>query len=190
MIAGVHEKVNRCSSPVRAAVRKMVDKKWWEKNAAGSAGMGRVGRLRTRSRPAAELPLAEPFRTEYAGPHATGEHVLALWQFNPPEPEADASGNGHELTLRGAEFVEEGRFGGALRSYRGWPVEDQPHQARAKNSPNLTPAGAFTIELWIQPDDELREYPEAFWSIRSTSPMTTTNWCCCARQDPTRGNCA
>jgi hypothetical protein len=110
----------------------------------------------------AELPLAEPFRTEYGGLHATGKHVLALWQFDSPNPATDASGNGHELTLRGAEFVEQGRFGGALRSYRGWPVEDKPHQARAKNSPNLTPAGAFTIELWIQPDDQLREYPDAF----------------------------
>jgi hypothetical protein len=111
---------------------------------------------------AAELPLAEPFRTEYAGPDATGEHVLALWQFNSPEPAADVSGNGHELTLRGAGFVPQGRFGGGLRSYRGWPVEDQPHQARAKNNPDLTPAGAFTLELWIQPDDDLRGYPDAF----------------------------
>jgi len=25
-----------------------------------------------------ELPLAEPFRTEYSAAHATGEHVIAL----------------------------------------------------------------------------------------------------------------
>ncbi|MDZ7617247.1 MAG: LamG domain-containing protein, partial [Patescibacteria group bacterium] len=106
--------------------------------------------------------LAEPFRSEYAGEDATGEHVIALWQFNGPEPAADLSGNGHGLTLNGAEFVEGGRFGGALRSYRGWPAEDKPHQARAKNHPNLTPAGAFTIEMWIQPADALRGYPEAF----------------------------
>ncbi len=111
----------------------------------------------------AELQLAEPFRTQYSGPHATGEHVIALWQFNQPDPAADVSGNGHELTLRGAEFVDGGRFGGgALRSYRGWPVEDKPHQARAKNNPSLTPAGAFTIEMWIQPAEELRDYPDAF----------------------------
>ncbi|MDY0169598.1 MAG: LamG domain-containing protein, partial [Thermoguttaceae bacterium] len=109
-----------------------------------------------------DLQLAEPFRSEYSGEDATGEHVIALWQFNQPDPAADLSGNGHELTLRGAEFVDGGRFGGALRSYRGWPVEDTAHQARAKNSPSLTPAGAFTIEMWIQPADELREYPDAF----------------------------
>ncbi len=106
--------------------------------------------------------LAEPFRSEYAGEDATGEHVIALWQFNGPESAADLSGNGHELTLSGAEFVEGGRFGGALRSDRGWPVEDKPHQARTKNNPNLTPTGAFTIEMWLQPADTLREYPEAF----------------------------
>ncbi len=109
-----------------------------------------------------DSPLAEPFRTEYTGSDATGEHVLALWQFNQPDPAADASGNGHDLTLRGARLVDRGRFGGALRSYRGWPVEDTPHQARAPNHPDLTPPGAFTIELWIQPDEELRDYQDAF----------------------------
>ena len=108
------------------------------------------------------LQLAEPFRTEYSGPQATGEHVIALWQFNQPEPAADSSGNEHELSVRGAEFVEGGRFGGALRSYRGWPVEDKPHQARAKRHPSLSPSGPFTIEMWIQPAEELRGYPDAF----------------------------
>lgn len=108
------------------------------------------------------FPLAEPFRSEYAGPDAAGDHVLALWQFSQPDPAADLSGNGHALTLRGAQFVDQGRFGGALQSYRGWPVEDEPHQARARNHPDLTPRGAFTIELWIQPDEELREYQDAF----------------------------
>ncbi len=110
----------------------------------------------------AKWQLAEPFRSEYSGENATGEHVIALWQFNQPKATADSSGNGHELTLNGATFEEAGRFGGALRSYRGWPAEDKPHQARAKNDPRLTPAGAFTIEMWLNPADELREYPEAF----------------------------
>jgi hypothetical protein len=107
-------------------------------------------------------PLAEPFRSEYTGDRATGKHVVALWQFDEPEPAADRSGNAHTLTLRGAEFVEDGRFGGALRSYRGWPDEDKPHQARAKNHPELTPTGAFTVEMWLRPADELRGYLDAF----------------------------
>lgn len=108
------------------------------------------------------VQLAEPFMTEYAGDDATGEHVVALWQFNQPDPAADLSGNGHDLTLRGAEFVDGGRFGGALRSYRGWPKVDDPHQARAQPSPDLTPTGAFTVEMWLQPADDLAEYPDAF----------------------------
>ncbi|NLO05821.1 MAG: LamG domain-containing protein [candidate division WS1 bacterium] len=109
------------------------------------------------------VQLAEPFMTEYSGEDATGEHVIALWAFNQPDPAADLSGNGHDLTLNGAEFVEGGRFGGgALRSYRGWPDVDDPHQARTAASPALTPAGAFTVEMWIQAADDLTEYPEAF----------------------------
>ncbi len=110
-----------------------------------------------------DVKLAEPFRTEYSGDDATGEHVIALWQFNQPNPAQDLSGNGHDLTLQGAEFVDGGRFGGgALRSFRGWPDTDEPHQARAQNSPDLTPGGAFTIEMWINPAEELRGYAEAF----------------------------
>jgi len=109
------------------------------------------------------VQLAEPFRTEYAGDDATGDHVIALWQFNQPDPAADASGNGHDLELRGGEFVDGGRFGGgALKSGRGWPDQDEPHQARAANSPDLTPKGAFTIEMWLLPAEDLPEYPDAF----------------------------
>ncbi|MEA3403126.1 MAG: LamG domain-containing protein, partial [Armatimonadota bacterium] len=111
---------------------------------------------------APHVQLAEPFRSEYSGEDATGEHVIGLWQFNQPEPAADASGNGHELELRGGEFVDGGRFGRALRSQRGWPEVDEPHKAIAQNSPDLSPDGAFTVEMWIQPAEELREYPDAF----------------------------
>ena len=85
----------------------------------------------------ADTTLAEPFRSPYAGDDAGGKHVIALWQFDADAPLADASGKGHDLTLRGAEPVPEGRFGGALRSGRGWPVEDKPHQAVAKNAPEV-----------------------------------------------------
>lgn len=105
---------------------------------------------------------AEPFRSRYDGEHARGDHVLALWQFDPHSPEADRSGNGHTLTLNGAEFVSDGRFGGALKAQRGWPDVDQPHQGRVANSPDLTPSGAFTIELWIQPSEQLRDYGQAY----------------------------
>lgn len=111
---------------------------------------------------AREVQLAEPFDAQYAGEDATGERVIALWQFDGDDPHLDVSGNGHDLQLRGAQFVPDGKFGGALESFRGWPEEDVPHQAIAANTPRLTPKGAFTIEMWICPRPELDDYGQAF----------------------------
>ena len=108
------------------------------------------------------VQLAEPFRSVYAGDDATGDHVIALWQFDGDAPEKDVSGHGHDLTLQGGEFVPEGRFDGALECFCGWPVEDKPHRAFAKSSPDLTPSGAFTVEMWIKPKPELEGYPDSF----------------------------
>ncbi|HDP34843.1 MAG TPA: LamG domain-containing protein, partial [Candidatus Hydrogenedentes bacterium] len=106
----------------------------------------------------ADVTLAADYESLYTGDEATGDHVIALWQFNGDAPGADVSGNGHDATLKGAAYVAEGRFGGALRSQRGWPDIDEPHQAIVKNDPRLTPSGAFTIEMWIQPAPEMTGY--------------------------------
>lgn len=106
--------------------------------------------------------LAEPYTAPYAGDDATGPRVLGYWTFDGDQPLADASGKGHDLTLNGAVLSPEGKFGGSLVSGRGWPDADVAHQAKAKNSPSLTPAGAFTIELWLAADAALEGYPEAF----------------------------
>ncbi len=108
------------------------------------------------------VQLAEPYRAVYAGDDATGDHVLALWQFDGDEPGKDLSGNGHDAQLMGASIAEAGMFGGALECFPGWPVEDKPHRAIAKRSPALTPAGAFTVEMWINPNPEIEGYPESF----------------------------
>jgi len=108
------------------------------------------------------VQLAEPFRDAYAGEDATGDHVIALWQFDAGAETQDASGNGHDIELKGAELVVEGKFGGALESWRGWPEEDAPHQAVIKNDPSLSPTGPFTIEMWLAAKPELEGYPEAF----------------------------
>ena len=110
----------------------------------------------------ATVRMAEPFRTMYTGDDATGEHVIALWQFDAGAETTDASGNGHDLTLRGATISDRGRFGGALESYRGWPDIDEIHGAEAANNPALTPAGAFSIEMWISPKEDIEGYPESF----------------------------
>jgi len=106
--------------------------------------------------------LAEPVGQPYTGDDATGPHVLGYWPFDGDQPLVDASGKGHDIVLQGAVVAPDGRFGGALVSGRGWPDADVPHQARIKNAPALTPAGAFTIELWIAADAALEGYPEAF----------------------------
>lgn len=111
----------------------------------------------------ATVQLAEPFMSEYSGEDATGEHVVGLWQFNQPDPTADSSANGHTLTLQGGEFVDEGRFGGgALRTFPGHPIVDDPHRVMTPNAPDLSPKGAFTMEMWLNPDEGLNaEYPQS-----------------------------
>lgn len=114
---------------------------------------------------AADSPvqLRESWSRPYSGKDVSGEHVIGLWKFDGKEPLLDASGGNHDLTLQGAELHEQGKFGGALLSKPGWPVTDTAHSARAADAPGLSPPGAFTIEMWICPSEELKsEYPEAF----------------------------
>ena len=60
------------------------------------------------------------------------------------------------------QFSPDGKFGGALETFPGWPVEDAPHRASAKAHPDLTPRGAFTVEMWIRPKPDMKGYPESF----------------------------
>ncbi len=108
------------------------------------------------------IQLAETWGAPYTGEDATGDHVVGLWTFDAGADLLDASGNGHDLTLNGAEVVAEGRFGGALESWRGYPDEDTAHQARVQPAPELTPKGPFTVEMWIKPKADLDGYPESF----------------------------
>lgn len=108
------------------------------------------------------VKLAEKWDSTYSGADASGAHVIALWQFDAGAENKDSSGHGHDLTLRGAKFSPDGRFGGALESFRGYPDKDEPHQAVVKNHPALSPHGAFTVEMWMKPKPELEGYPEAF----------------------------
>lgn len=99
--------------------------------------------------------LADLWQREYSAEAATAAHVVGLWQFNSGAELVDTSGHGHTLTLEGAENVADGKFGGGLRSFPGWPVEDKRHAAVAKHHPSLSPSGAFSIDLWIKPADNL-----------------------------------
>ncbi len=111
----------------------------------------------------AAMPLCEPWSAEYAGDDATGDHVIGLWQFNASAETADASKHGHAATLQDAKIHAEGRFGSCLECFPGWPVEDKGHRAQVPNAPALSPNGAFTLEMWIKPKEQLNDtYPESF----------------------------
>jgi hypothetical protein len=99
--------------------------------------------------------LADRWQQEYSNEAATAEHVVGLWQFNSGAELEDSSGHGHTLRLEGAETVSDGRFGGGLRSFPGWPVEDKRHAAVATHHPSLSPGGALTIDMWIKPAADL-----------------------------------
>jgi hypothetical protein len=114
---------------------------------------------------AADPPVqfTEPWQSAYAGEDATGKHVMGFWRFEPGQETADASGRGHTCKVAGATFDSAGRFGGALHSARGWPVQDKAHQVVVKHHADLSPTGPFTLELWIKPDRDLdSEYPDCF----------------------------
>ncbi len=110
------------------------------------------------------VKLREAWETPYVADDAKGKHVIALWQFNAGDSAGkDASGNGHDLSFAGAKTVAGGRFGGCLETASGYPVEDKPHQARAKDHDALSPKGAFSVEMWIMPKKELdKDYPDSF----------------------------
>ncbi len=90
--------------------------------------------------------------------------VVAFWRFDSDAPGKDSSGNGHDLRLQatGSEFVKDGHTGGALRVRAGEEVVDKPHGALAADHDALSPRGAFTIEMWIRPDERLAMLKTAF----------------------------
>ena len=99
----------------------------------------------------------KPWEQPYQGEEATGEQVLALWQFDAGAELKDASGKGHALKLRGqSRVVKDGRFGGALECFAA--PEDKPEGAQAaRPDAALSPKGAFTVELWLKPKPAMAE---------------------------------
>lgn len=130
--------------------------------------------------------LAQPFETAYTGDDATGAHVIGLWSFDAGQELTDLSGHGHDLTLNGGEIVEQGKFGGALQSGPGWPVNDQPHQASCPNAPDLSPKGAFTWELWLCPTKEFEGYGEAIIVDKKYVDQAGYQWALSAAGGKTR----
>lgn len=95
--------------------------------------------------------LQETWETGYTKTDASGPQVLGYWKFDAEAALKDGSGNSHDLTLQGAKTTDAGKFGGALESFPGFPMEDKKHAALTANKPALSPKGAFTLEMWIKP---------------------------------------
>ncbi len=111
----------------------------------------------------AEEDSVEPWRQLYAGAEATGDDVIALWQFLPGEEGKDNSGHGHDLKLRGEGcFAEEGMFGSCLESFPAGADNDTAQGAQAQHHDALNPSGAFTLEAWFKPKPEMDEHDTAF----------------------------
>lgn len=110
------------------------------------------------------LHAAEPWESPYEGEEATGPDVIGLWQFAPDAEAADSSGKGHNLTLRGdARVVAEGRFDGALEATGGpGGPNETACGALAADTDALTPAGAFSLEAWINPRVDLGQVERCF----------------------------
>ncbi|MBT4818175.1 MAG: LamG domain-containing protein, partial [Lentisphaerae bacterium] len=107
--------------------------------------------------------LAESWQSgAYTGSDATGKHVIALWTFDAGSELKAEGDRSFDITLMGAKLNATGRFGGCLESFRGHPVEDVNHGAKIANHRELSPKGAFTIEMWIKPKSELKDYPSCF----------------------------
>lgn len=113
---------------------------------------------------AESVRMQETWETGYTREDATGAHLLGYWKFDGEGDAAlkDASGKGNDLAVQGAVLSPKGKFGGALESFPGFPVEDKRHAMLAARGTALNPAGAFTMEMWVaaKPEftDKLRCY--------------------------------
>ncbi|VAX41780.1 hypothetical protein MNBD_PLANCTO02-3174 [hydrothermal vent metagenome] len=98
-----------------------------------------------------KVPLQEPWKEKYTQKNAGGKHVIGIWTFDGKNPGADISGHGHTAKFDGATIEKQGKFGSAMRSFPGYPVQNKQHWARVRNHPALSPKGAFTLEMWVKP---------------------------------------
>ncbi len=80
--------------------------------------------------------------------------TLGLWKFSSEETSSEGqSSYKSKGTVRGANWNAEGKFGGCLEGGAGYPVEDKPHGLWVKRSPVLSPSGAFSLEMWVRPEN-------------------------------------
>lgn len=120
--------------------------------------------------------LQETWQSGYQGDDATGGHVLGYWRFDSGAELKDSSGKGNDLTLNGAVLTPDGKNGGGLEAFEGIPVADKPHQARVTPAGRLSPAGAFTFELWLKPKPEFDKGARCYLADKKYIPDNHTDY--------------
>lgn len=118
---------------------------------------------------------SEPWQSAYAGADSSGPMVLGHWAFEAGAPGKDSSRHNASGEISGAKPVE-GRFGGGLESFRGFPVSDERHALLVKNAPHLSPSGPFTLELWLKPSAEFRDITNAYLVDKRYVAHTDYQW--------------
>lgn len=113
---------------------------------------------------AAHAALQETWEKGYVKEDATGPHVLGYWKFDGESP---------DVALQGAVLNPKGKFGGALESFPGFPVEDKRHAAVAEVKPVK---GAFTMEMWIKPKAEFAPKLRCFLLDKKYVAHTDYQW--------------
>ena len=106
----------------------------------------------------------QPWQSAYAGEDVTGPDVMGVWKFDLEAPDVDASGKGHKVSLRGrTRYAEDGKFGACIECFSSGRGNDVVEGVATVYRPEgMTPAGPFTLELWIKPKPELMEKKQAF----------------------------
>ena len=110
----------------------------------------------------AQGPLAQPWRSAYFETNSNGPHVIGYWRFAAGDVTKDSGPRGLMGQLDGAIAVDTGKFGGGIESFPGWPTEDKHHALVVANHPSLSPAGAFTAEMWLRAKPELEKASLAY----------------------------
>jgi hypothetical protein len=113
---------------------------------------------------ASHAALQETWETGYTKADATGPQVLGYWNFD---------GEPKDVALHGAVLNPKGKFGGALESFPGFPVDDKRHAAVVAVMPSK---GAFTLEMWIRPKAEFKPELRCFLLDKKYVDHTDYQW--------------
>ncbi|HAH45188.1 MAG TPA: hypothetical protein DCM07_10110, partial [Planctomycetaceae bacterium] len=69
-----------------------------------------------------------------------------------------------------------GKFGGGIESFPGFPIDDKHHAFMVADHPELSPTGAFTVEMWIKPKPQLREASLAYLIDKKYASKNDYQW--------------